>query len=160
MTHIFPGIKFVKKFLNFFCIKFSDNRNMHINKPADIGIFILRTTVSIFMLSHGIPKLGMLLSGNSQNFLNPIGIGSTTSLLLCVIAEVLCPVLIIFGAFTKAASAVLCLNMAAALIYLCESGAKFGGGIELAALYLVIFAALTLTGGGAYSLDGRKFGRN
>lgn len=46
--------------------------------------------------------------------------------------------------------------MAAALIYLCESGAKFGGGIELAALYLVIFAALTLTGGGAYSLDGRK----
>ena len=68
MTHIFPGIKFVKKFLNFFCIKFSDNKNMHINKPADIGIFILRTTVSIFMLSHGIPKLGMLLSGNSQNF--------------------------------------------------------------------------------------------
>ena len=102
MTHIFPGIKFVKEFLNFFCIKFSDNKNMHINKPADIGIFILRTTVSIFMLSHGIPKLGMLLSGNSQNFLNPIGIGSTTSLLLCVIAEVLCPVLIIFGAFTKA----------------------------------------------------------
>ncbi len=133
---------------------------MHIKKSADIGILIIRVFAGLLMLTHGIPKLGLLLSGNSQSFLNPIGIGSTPSLLLCVIAEVLCSVLIIFGVFTKAAGAVLCVNMAVALIYLCESGAKFGEGIELAALYLVIFAALALIGGGEYSLDGRRVKKN
>lgn len=129
---------------------------MHIKTSSDVGILILRAAVGLLMLAHGIPKLGTLLSGNSQSFLDPIGLGSTPSLLLCVIAEVLCSIMVILGVFTKAASAVLCFNMAVAIVYLCESGAKFGGGIELAALYLIIFAALALTGGGAYSIDGRR----
>ena len=62
----------------------------------DIGLALLRIVPAALMLSHGIPKFQKLIAGNFE-FADPIGIGATPSLFLTVIAEFVCPILIIIG---------------------------------------------------------------
>ena len=62
---------------------------------ADIGILVLRLTVSSMMLIHGYGKLLKVLSGNWR-FANPIGIGAGPSLILTTAAEFFCMLLICF----------------------------------------------------------------
>lgn len=54
------------------------------NTSMDFGVLLLRLGVGAMMLVHGIPKLGMLISGNWAAFQDPLGIGNFLSLLLCV----------------------------------------------------------------------------
>ncbi len=58
------------------------------NTSMDFGVLLLRLGVAVMMLVHGIPKLGMLISGNWAAFQDPLGIGNFVSLLLCVGAEI------------------------------------------------------------------------
>ena len=78
-----------------------------------IGLFLLRFTFSAMMLSHGIPKLLNLIQGN-LDFGDPIGIGALASLILTVIAEAICPLLIIIGYKTRLASIPSIINMGVA----------------------------------------------
>ena len=64
------------------------------NTSMDFGVLLLRLGVAVMMLVHGIPKLGMLISGNWAAFQDPLGIGNFLSLLLCVGAEFGCSVLL------------------------------------------------------------------
>jgi len=67
---------------------------------TDIGKLVLRLGFGVMMLSHGYPKLMKLLSGDTQ-FADPIGVGGTATLILAVVAEVVCPILIMIGYKTK-----------------------------------------------------------
>ena len=92
----------------------------------DLGLLILRVSLSAFMLTHGLPKLSRLLEGNADGFPDPLGIGSTMSLVLAVIGEALAPVMIIPGLMTRLATIPVITAMSVAA-FIVHSGDPFGG---------------------------------
>jgi putative oxidoreductase len=117
---------------------------------VDIGLAVLRIVSSAFLLSHGIPKFQKLLNGDFQ-FADPIGIGSTPSLFLAAIGEVICPVLVIVGYKTRWASLPIVIVMAVAGFIV--HGPDPFGKKEMALLYLTCFVVIILLGPGRYSID-------
>lgn len=119
-------------------------------KNSDLGLLILRVGVSGLMLTHGIPKLMQLLEGNME-FGDPLGIGSSLSLILTVIGEALCPILIIFGIKTRLASIppIITMLVAAFIVHASDPVATK----EKALLYLFGFVAIGLMGAGRISVD-------
>lgn len=113
-------------------------------------LLIARITVAGFMLTHGIPKLQHAMAGNMQ-FADPIGIGSTLSLILVIFAEVFCSVLLILGLATRFASVALIINMVVAT-FIALKDQPFAKK-ELPLLYLVFFVGFLLIGGGKYAVD-------
>lgn len=118
-----------------------------------MGIIFLRICVGLLMLTHGLPKLWMLLCGDGNEWLDPLGIGGTASLALCAFAEVFCSLLIIVGLFTRMASLVLLVNFWVAVYVVHAQGG--GAQAELPLLYLVCYGTLVCTGAGPLSLDSR-----
>lgn len=117
---------------------------------SDIGLAVLRVLPSAFLLSHGIPKLQKLLNGDFE-FADPIGIGSTPSLFLTVIGEVICSILVIIGYKARWATFPIVIIMAVAAFIV--HGSDPFGKKELALLYLVCFLVIMLLGPGRYSID-------
>ena len=116
-----------------------------------IGILFLRVSVSLLMLTHGIPKLLMLLQGQGPSWMNPIGIGATASLVLCTFAECLCSVTLLLGFLSRLSALVLVFNFwVVVFVFDCEAS---WAQVELPLLYLVCYGTLLCTGGGAFSLD-------
>ena len=120
------------------------------NALVHLGLAILRILPSAFMITHGYPKLLNLINGNTE-FANPLGIGQAPSLFLTVIAEFLCPVLIIIGFKTRWAAIPTAFTMFIAA-FVINGGGPFGKK-ELALLYLVVFLVVFLLGPGKYSID-------
>src|SRR5690554_7257382 len=115
----------------------------------DLAQLIARVGFGALMLTHGIPKIGML--SNPSEFADPLGIGGTLSLILVLIAEVIAPVLVIIGFKTKLATIPIILTMlTAALVF--HSQDPFGV-IEKALLYVVAFTVILLAGPGKYAID-------
>lgn len=122
------------------------------SKNSPLGLLILRVGLSAMLMTHGIPKFMKIMNGDFS-FGNPIGIGSGTSLVLTVIAEVLCPVLIIFGIKTRLATVPPIIVMLVALFTVHWSDPI--GVKEKAILFLVGFVAIALLGPGKLSVDKR-----
>ena len=119
-------------------------------KASDWASLILRLTLGLLMLSHGIPKLMKMMSGNME-FGDPIGIGVPASLTLTVFSEVVCSVLIIIGLWTRLALIPLIVTMLVAtfIVHINDDlGTK-----ELALLYLFGYCSLFLLGSGKYAFD-------
>jgi putative oxidoreductase len=117
----------------------------------DVGLLLFRITVACFMLTHGLPKLTMLMGDQPIQFADPFGVGQTTSLVLTIIAEVVCSFLIIIGLLTRIAAIPLIIAMAVAFFYI-HMADDFGTK-EMAGLYLISFILLLITGPGRYSID-------
>ena len=116
----------------------------------DIGLAFFRISVSVMMITHGLPKFQKLISGNFE-FGNPIGIGATPSLFLAVLGEFICPLLIILGYKTRLFSIPTAITMAVAA-FIVHAPDPFGTK-EHALLYLVAFITIALVGPGKFSLD-------
>ena len=114
------------------------------------GLLVLRLGMSGLMLTHGLPKFMNLVQGN-MDFPDPIGLGSTLSLILTVIGEAICPLLIIIGFKTRLASIPTIITMAVAVFVV--HGADPIATKEKALLYLVGFIVIALTGAGKFSVD-------
>lgn len=120
----------------------------------NIGLFILRVFVAIFLLiGHGWPKL-MQYSQVSLTFPDPIGVGKSVSLILVILAEVGCSLLLILGLFTRIAAGALFINMVVAIVVV--HAMDPWQQKELPLLYALFFLVLMLTGAGSYSLDSKK----
>ena len=116
----------------------------------NMGLAILRIAPSVMMLTHGIPKFQKLIAGNIE-FSDPLGIGAAPSLFLTVIAEFLCPILIIIGLKTRLAAIPTAITMLVASFIV--HGADSFATKEKAMLYAVIFITIALLGPGKYSFD-------
>lgn len=117
----------------------------------DAGLLVLRVGMAFAVIwRHGYGKLPALLT-NPDQFFDPIGIGPTASLALATFAELVCALLVALGAFGRLPSLILTMNFAVIVIFLHEAQVPGDRG-ELALLYLVAFAALTLTGPGRYGI--------
>lgn len=119
---------------------------------SDLALLLLRVGFGGFILTHGIPKLSML--SHPSAFGDPIGVGSTISLILALIGEVLAPIFLIVGYKTKWAAIPAIITMGvAAFIVLSKDGF---GTKEKALLYFIGFLVIFLAGAGRYSLDGMR----
>jgi putative oxidoreductase len=117
---------------------------------ADNGIFLLRLSVSLLMLSHGIPK-AFEYETLIQEFPDPLNVGTEVSFQLVLFAEIGCSILLFLGLLGRFASVTLfIMMMVAAFVH------HFGDPWsmrELPLLYAAVFAALTFTGPGSPSFD-------
>jgi putative oxidoreductase len=129
------------------------------NPMDDQGKLVLRVLLSVLILFHGISKLiggvgfigGMLAKAGL-----PAALGY-----LVYIGEVLAPLLMLVGLFTRAAALIIVGNMIVALLLvhtsqffsLNETG---GWALELQGMYLGSAIAVALLGAGRYSLGGAE----
>lgn len=117
----------------------------------DGGLLFLRLFVGGMMLFvHGMAKL-LAFPELSQSFPDPLGIGSTFSLVLILCAEVGCSVLLLLGLMTRLATLPLLFGMLMAFFVI--HGADPFAARELPLLYIGMYVVLLWTGGGKYSLD-------
>lgn len=125
---------------------------METSPASAAGLLALRVGAGLMMLvAHGWPKLANF-AVYAERFPDPIGLGATPSLVLAILAEVLCAALVVVGLGTRFAAVPLLITMLVAglVVHAPDPWAKK----ELALLYATVFATLVLTGGGRWSLDG------
>ena len=121
---------------------------------TNLALLIFRVGTGLMMLTHGYPKFQRLMAGEFR-FGDPLGIGVEASLILAVLAEFVGSILIILGLATRLAALPLMATMAVAWIIV--HGDDPFGTQEKAALYLVCFVVIFITGAGNYSLDKKLF---
>lgn len=120
------------------------------SKPVNWVLLFLRIAVAGYMLTHGVPKFMQVLAGDFR-FLDPLGMGATTSLLLATFAEFLCSLLILIGLATRFATIPLLVTMFTALFVVHASDPVFSHYNII--LYVISYVILLITGSGKYSVD-------
>lgn len=122
-----------------------------ITGATDIALLIARVGIAVLMLTHGVPKLMMLLSGDPVQFPSVLGLGAELSLGLAVFAEVFCSLLVLAGFTTRLATIPLILTMLVAVFFIHASDpfAKQESALQ----YLLAYVVLLFTGSGRYSID-------
>ena|SRR5688500_15790507 len=120
-------------------------------KYGHVALLVFRLVAAGFMLTHGIPKLQRLLSGEEIKFADPYGLGPEVSFVLVIFAEFFCSILVSLGLLTRLAVIPLMITMATAVIF-AHSEDPFGVK-EKPLLFLLIFALLAVFGSGRYSVD-------
>ncbi|SKB29617.1 DoxX family protein [Daejeonella lutea] len=117
----------------------------------DIALLVARLGIAFLMLTHGIPKLMMLLSGGQVQFPGMLGMSPEFSLSLAVFAEVFCSALILTGFATRLATLPLIATMLTAvlLVHASDPFAVKESGLN----YLVVYIVLLFAGSGKFSVD-------
>jgi putative oxidoreductase len=117
----------------------------------DIVLLVVRVFIGFAMLSHGFPKLQMLLEGGNVEFFNFLGLGPKISLGLTVFAEFACSILLILGLFSRVALGFLIFTMIIAAFVV--HGADPFEKREMSLIYLSIYLLLMIFGAGKISVD-------
>lgn len=134
--------------------------NMNMNTSTSIGILILRLSIGLMMLLHGIAKL---MHGIAPIEEMVIGAGMPAFFAYGVyIGEVIAPLLIILGIATRASSLVFVINCLVAIFMvhstqLTRLTQQGGWAIELLGLYLFGALALVFMGGGKFAISKKHF---
>lgn len=117
----------------------------------NVGMLLMRLTFGILMMNHGYGKLTHFNEMKGQ-FMNFMGLGSTTSLALVVFGEFFCALFVVLGVFTRLASIPVIILLSVAL-FQAHKGQVFGDG-EAAALFLGGYLTILILGPGKVSVDG------
>lgn len=125
----------------------------------NIPLLLLRVSLGVMMLLHGIAKLNHGVDGIG-NMLSEKGIPSFLAYGV-LIGELVAPLLMIVGYRTKVASIVFAFTMLVAVLLAHSADifslSKHGGwAIELQALYFFGAVILILTGGGKYAVSSKN----
>ena len=125
---------------------------------VDAALLILRVVLGLLILLHGVSKLPpppeFLTSALAQR-------GLPTFIAYGVyLGEIVGPVLIIIGVWTRLGALLIVANMIVAVLIahagdLLQLNKQGGYELELQAMYLFTAVALALTGAGRYSVGGR-----
>jgi putative oxidoreductase len=124
---------------------------------ADFGKLVLRVTLGVLMLLHGIAKV---IGGPASilGLVEKAGLPPSLGYLVYV-GEVLAPLLVIAGLWTRAAAGAIAINMVVA-VYLVHRAELFtlsttgGWALELQGLYFFTAIAVALLGAGRFSVGG------
>lgn len=117
----------------------------------DIILFVVRVFIGFAMLSHGFPKLQLLLEGGNIQFYDFFGMGPTVTLTLTVFAEFACSIFLILGLFTRVALGFLVFTMVIAGFVV--HGADPFEKREMSLIYLSIYLLFMVFGPGKISVD-------
>lgn len=112
-------------------------------------LLIARVFIGLMFLGHGMQKW-LMYASLSQNFPDPLHIGSAFSLILVIIAEVVCSAFFIFGFLYRLALLPMIFAMGMAF-FVVHDGSLDGG--ELSLIYMMMFVFMYLMGPGQYSID-------
>jgi len=116
----------------------------------DVGLLVLRLGAGgLMFLLHGVDKL-LNFGEKVENFPDPIGLGSTLSLLLATGAEFFAALCVLLGLFTRLATLPLLVTMAVAAFLV--KGMPLGN-MELPLFYLIAYVAILIAGPGKISID-------
>lgn len=121
------------------------------SNSVSAALLILRLIAGAFMLTHGWGKFQMLIGDGSNHFPSVLGMGSTASLTLAVLAEFFASILLIFGLATRIAAIPLLITMLVAALVI-HSADPFSAK-ELPLMYSTIYLVILILGAGRYSLD-------
>ena len=117
---------------------------------VNIAILFLRFFVGFMMLTHAVDKIENF-SVIAESFPSPFGLNSWVALSIITFVEFVGSIMIIAGLFTRIATIILALGMVTAAFFTFPE--FFLKQSELALMYLGIYIALFITGGGNFSLD-------
>lgn len=123
----------------------------------DLGKAVLRIVLGILILLHGIAKISTG-TGFVGQMLDQVGLPAALAYLV-YIGEILAPVLLIVGLWTRLAAAIIAVNMlfAIGLVHMKQIGLLNNNGgweLELQGMFLGAAIALMLLGAGRISLGG------
>ena len=124
---------------------------------SDLGKLILRLALGAMILTHGVMKI---IGGPAfiVSLVAKAGLPHSVAYLVYV-GEVLAPLLIIVGVWTRLSAFVIVVNMAVA-VYLAHLGQLLklnetgGWALELQGMYFFTALAIMLLGAGRYSVGG------
>ncbi|MBO9647183.1 MAG: DoxX family protein [Variovorax sp.] len=127
-------------------------------RSDDTGKFVLRVALGILILLHGIAKLRGGGVGGIANMLSSHGVPGAVAYLVYV-GEVLAPVLLIAGIYTRAAGWIVAINMVVAIWLahtgqLWELGKSGGWALEVQGMFLFGGIAVAFLGAGRFSVGG------
>lgn len=124
---------------------------------SDLAKLILRVTLGVLILLHGIAKI----KGGPGFILDVVGKAGLPAPIayLVYVGEVLAPILLIVGMFTRIAALIVAVNMvfAFALVHAAQIltlGPQGGWALELQGMYLFTALAIALLGAGKFSVGG------
>lgn len=126
-------------------------------RTDDLGKLLLRVALGVMMLLHGLAKIASG-PGGVAGLLRAQGLPGGFAWAV-YIGEVLAPLLLIVGIWSRGAAALVAINMLVA-IYLAHRadifslGRSGGWAIELQGMYLVAALVVLLIGAGRISLGG------
>jgi len=125
-------------------------------KHPDLGLLVLRLALGIIVLFHGVAKLRHGVAW-IQHPLTAIGLPPAMAY-GAYVAELVAPVLLIVGKWTRIAALVIAFDMIMAIVLVLRprlfalNDMSGGWAIELEALILATALALCLAGGGRYRI--------
>lgn len=131
---------------------------MHNTSQEDLGKFVLRVSLAILILLHGIAKISNGVSG-IEGMLTSRGLPGAIAYLVYV-GEVLAPIMILLGFWTRLGALIIAINMVVA-VWLVHMGELFqltktgGWALELQGMYFFAAIAVALLGAGRFSIGGR-----
>lgn len=131
--------------------------NVSSSASEDLGKLILRSVLAILMLLHGIAKVTGGVSGIS-GMIAKAGLPGELAY-LAYVGEVIAPLLVLFGLWTRPAALVMAINMVVAILLVHSSElfdlTKNGGwALELQGFFLATAIVVALLGAGRYSVGG------
>ena len=124
---------------------------------ADGAKLILRLTLGLLILFHGVSKI-LHGVGPITGMVAGHGLPPAAGYLVYV-GEVVAPLMLVFGIWTRLAALVVLINMVVAILLVHVSqfftlGNAGGWALELQAMYLMTALAIVLLGAGRYSVGG------
>lgn len=131
---------------------------MNLNTADDTGKLILRLTLGVLILLHGIAKIfgGV---GGIAGMLQGIGLPASVAY-GAYIGEVLAPILLLIGWYARVGAGLIVMNMLFAILLahrqeLWTLTPQGGWTLELQGMFLFTALALVFTGPGRFSINNR-----
>ena len=123
---------------------------------TDRGLLLLRLAVGVVFVMHGWQKLTVFGLGGLTGFLTQLGIPFPgVNAVLLSATELGGGLALLAGAFTRVAGSLVAFSMLVAVVTVhLKNGFFLPNGYEFALTLLLANVALTMTGAGAYSVDG------
>ncbi|MDH7796886.1 MULTISPECIES: DoxX family protein [unclassified Beijerinckia] len=124
------------------------------NQSAELGAFVLRVSLGVLFLAHGLMKVFVFTIPGTVGFFQSLGYPAAFAY-LTILGELGGGLLLISGVFTRwIALALVPLMIGATLVHV-SNGWVFsnnGGGWEFPVLWTVLLGVQALLGNGAYAL--------
>lgn len=129
----------------------------------DLGKFLLRLFLVVAIFPHGLQKIVGVFGGNGLSaswnyFTEVLGISPAWAV-VALLVEIVAPVFLILGVFTRVAAVFLAVFMAVAMQYHMDygyfinwTGQQSGEGVEFHVLFIGVAIAIVFLGGGRFSL--------
>lgn len=129
------------------------------DRMEPLSWLLVRLTVGLMILPHGIPKVMAGVTATAANALERRGIGAAEPLaVVLIILETIGGLCVALGLFTRFFAAAITIEMSVIAYHHWPKFGWTGPGYEYPLMWGLIMFAIALRGGGPFSLD-QKIGR-